>query len=161
MIALASRPLNKLGCFAHWVTHLINSSDRSISFGVRYNLIPALPGMDGGCTVISSKGKELIFKRDFARSLFTTGIDKHFETAVRSLFTVKSPNRMIDARPVVFKGKGLKAVMTLAPAASLAGAAVWDSGRQAAATFEPCFKFMTLGPGGKNFTINSTITVEK
>ena len=146
---------------AEVITHLINSSDRSISFGARYNLIPALPGMDGGCTVISAKGKEVIFKRDFARSLFTTGIDKHFETAVRNLFTVKSPNRMIDARPVVFKGQGLKAAMTLAPAASLAGAAVWDSGRQAAATFEPCFKFMTLEPGGKSFTVNSTITVEK
>ena len=46
-------------------------------------------------------------------------------------------------------------------AALLAGAAVWDSGRQAAATFEPCFKFLTLGPGGKSFTVTSVLSIEK
>ena len=142
-------------------TCLVNSSDRDISFGVRYNLIPAAPGTNGGFTRIMAKGKAVEFKRDHARALYTTGIDKEFETNVRKLFSVKSPNRPIDAAPVFFASPGLKVKMTLAPAASFAGAAVWDSGRQAAGTFEPCFKFLTLGPGGKSFTISSTMTIEK
>ena len=143
------------------ITTLINSSDRNISFGVRYNLIPAIPGLPGGFTRILAKGKPVAFKRSFARSLFTTGIDKQFETEVRQLFSVKTPNAPIDAAPVSFHAPGIKAQMTLAPANLLAGAAVWDSGRQAAGTFEPCFKFVDLGPGGKSLTISSAMQVAK
>ena len=141
-------------------TVFVNSSDRTISFGARYNLIPALPGMAGGFTRIMHKGKSVDIKREFSRSLFTTGIDKQYETSVRTLFGVKSPNRGMDAAPVWFMAPGIKAKMTVSPAASLAGAAVWDSGRQLAATFEPCFKFLTLGPGGKSFTVKSDISVK-
>ena len=143
------------------VTTLINSSDRDISFGMRYNLIPAIPGSPGGFTRISAQGKSVDFKRSFARSLFTTGIDKLFEKEVRQLFSVKTPNAPIDAAPVSFHAPGIKARMTLAPADHLAGAAVWDSGRQAAGTFEPCFKFVDLGPGGKSITLSSTMQVIK
>ena len=72
-------------------TQLVNSSDRDISFGVRYNLIPAAPGTNGGFTRITAKGKTVEFKRDFARALYTTGIDKEYETNVRKLFSVKTP----------------------------------------------------------------------
>ena len=143
------------------VTTLVNSSDRNISFGARYNLIPAIPGLPGGYTTISVKGKQVEFKRDFARSLFTTGIDKNFEKTVRTLFSVKSADRPIDAAPVSFTAPGIKAKMTIEPKSALAGAAVWDSGRQAAATFEPCFKFIDLGPGGKSFTVSSVLSIEK
>ena len=145
----------------HVTTTFVNSSDRNICFGPRYNLIPAFPGVEGGFTRIVSGGKQVDFKRDFARALFTTGIDKVFEKNVRAIFSVKTPDRKIDAAPIHFIAPGCKVRMDLTPAASFAGAGIWDSGRQAAGTFEPSFKFLDLGPGGKSFTTTSTMSVVK
>ena len=141
-------------------TVLLNESDRNITFGVRYNLIPAPPGAQGGFTQITVGGKLTDFKRDFSRKLFSTGIDKQFETVVRKLFSVKSETSKIDAGPVFFRKPGLKVELLLEPRAAFAGAAVWDAGRQAAGTFEPCFKFQDLGPGGKSFAMSSVLSVE-
>jgi hypothetical protein len=142
-------------------TTLVNDSDRNIAFGARYNLIPGIPGLQGGFTRISAGGKQIDFKRDFSRALFATGTDKQLEGVIRPLFSVKSPTRKIDAAPVFFKAPGITAKMVISPADAFAGAAVWDTGRQAAGTFEPCFKFIDLGPGGKQLTVSSVMSVEK
>ena len=142
-------------------TTFINDSDRNIAFGARYNLIPGIPGLQGGFTRISAGGKQVDFKRDFARALFSTGGDKQLEKVIRPLFSVQSPTLKIDAAPVFFSAPGITAKMELAPGNAFAGAAVWDSGRQAAGTFEPCFKFLDMGPGGKQFTVSSVMSIDK
>ena len=142
-------------------TTLFNDSDRDLTFGVRYNLIPAPPGAQGGFTRIAAGGKPLDFRRDFSRKLFSTGIDSQFEPVVRKLFSVKSETGKMDAAPVFFCKPGFKVKLDLEPKAALAGAAVWDSGRQAAGSFEPCFKLTKLGPGGDSFVLSSTLSVEK
>ena len=142
-------------------TSFINDSDRNIAFGARYNLIPGLPGLSGGFTRIFAAGKQVDFKRDFSRALFSTGADKQLEGVIRPLFEVKTPTRKIDAAPVSFRAPGLAAKLVITPADAFAGAAVWDTGRQAAGTFEPCFKFVDLGPGGKQFTVSSVMSIEK
>ena len=141
-------------------TVLVNESDRNLTFGVRYNLIPAPPGTKGGFTQVTVNGKLTDFKRDFSRKIFSTGTDKQYETAVRKLFSVKSETSKIDAGPVYFRKPGLTVKLLLEPKAAFAGAAVWDSGRQAAGTFEPCFKFLDLGPGGKSFAFSSVMSIE-
>ena len=95
------------------------------------------------------------------RRLYSTGIDPIFEKSVRKLFSVKLPNREMDSTAIHFAMPGSKALLNLAPAAALAGAAVWDDGRQRAATFEPCFKFIELGPGGKKFDFSAVMSLEK
>ena len=142
-------------------TTLVNDSDRDLTFGVRYNLIPAPPGGQGGFTRLTVDGKTLDFKRDFSRKLFSTGIDKQYETTVRKLFSVKSATGRMDAAPVFFCKPGGKVRLDLEPKAALAGAAVWDSGKLAAGSFEPCFKLTKLGPGGDSFVLLSTLSVEK
>jgi len=142
-------------------TTLVNDSDRDLTFGVRYNLIPAPPGTPGGFTRLTVDGKTLDFKRDFARKLFSTGIDKQYETTVRKLFSVKSATGRMDAAPVFFCKPGFKVRLDLEPKAALAGAAVWDSGKLAAGSFEPCFKLTRLGPGGDSFVLSSSLSVEK
>ena len=142
-------------------TGIINDADRTISFGVRYNLMPAYPAMDGGFTRIFHKGKAVDFKRDMNRRLYSTGIDSLFESSVRKLFSVTLPNREMDSAAVHFVMPGGKALLNLSPADALAGAGVWDDGRLRAATFEPCFKFITLGPGGKSFDFSAVMSLEK
>ena len=97
----------------------------------------------------------------FSRALFSTGTDKQLEGVIRPLFEVKTPTRKIDAAPVSFRAPGMNAKLVITPADAFAGAAVWDTGRQAAGTFEPCFKFVDLGPGGKQFTVSSVMSIEK
>ena len=140
---------------------VINDAERTVSFGIRYNIMPASPALDKGFTRISSKGKSLEFKRDMCRRLFTTGIDKFYEKTVRQLFNISMPDQVIDAKEFVFGAPGVKAKLAVKPEASLAGVAVWDAGNQVAGTFEPCFKYIELGPGGKSFNFSAVMTVEK
>lgn len=139
----------------------INDAERTLSFGIRYNIMPAFPGLDKGFTRISSKGKSVEFKRDMCRRLFTTGIDKFYEKTVRKLFGITMPDQAIDAKGFSFIAPGAKATLSVKPESALAGVAVWDAGNQTAGTFEPCFKYMELGPGGKSFNFSAVMKVEK
>ena len=60
-----------------------------------------------------------------------------------------------------FIAPGAKATLSVKPESALAGVAVWDAGNQTAGTFEPCFKYMELGPGGKSFNFSAVMKVEK
>ena len=142
-------------------TSIINNTVRSISFGVRYNMMPAFPAVKGGFTRIVSNGKAIDFKRDMNRALYTTGIDKVCESAVRKLFGIKTPNREITPGEFYFLAPGAQAQLFITPRDALAGVAVWDEGRQLAGTFEPCFKYMTLSPGGTSFNFSAVMKVSK
>ena len=142
-------------------TTIINESDRSITFGPRYNFMPTFPAMDGGVTRVFFKGKACDFKRDMNRSLYSTGLDKLFEKESRKIFEVTSPSRPMDSNTVWFIQGNNKVKLVIEPKSALAGAAVWDGGNQRAATFEPSFKHITLAPGGAAFTFSSVLTLEK
>lgn len=143
-------------------TMIVNDSDHEIDFGVRYNLMPVPPAAEGGFTRLSIGGSYTDFKRNLSRHLFTTGIDDRFEPAMRKLFSVKPEEvRRIDPLPVFFSQPGLTVKLNLEPAGSFAGAGVWDDGRQAAGTFEPCFRHMTLTALGGSFTFSSVLSIEK
>ena len=142
-------------------TSVINDSDRSITFGARYNFMPYYPAENGGFTRIFHKGKAMDFKRDMNRRLYTTGLDALFDKEVRKLFEVTLPSRQMDSNVICFFGNNGKAKLVLEPKSALAGAAVWDAGNQHAATFEPCFKHVTLAPGGASFSFSCLITLEK
>ena len=141
-------------------TTVINDAIRSITFGARYNFMPAFPALNGGFTRIFYKGKAIDFKRDMCRKLYSTAIDPLFDKEVRKLFEVVSPNQPMDSNVVYFIHGNNKAKLVLEPESALAGAAVWDGGNQRAATFEPGFKHMTLSPGS-SFTFSCQLTLEK
>ena len=141
-------------------TTVINNAIRSIAFGVRYNFMPAFPALNGGFTRIFNKGKAIDFKRDMCRKLYSTALDPLFDKEVRKLFEVVSPTQPMDSNVVYFIHGNNKAKLVLEPKSALAGAAVWDGGNQRAATFEPAFKHITLGPGG-TFTFSCQLTLEK
>jgi hypothetical protein len=94
------------------------------------------------------------------RRLYSTGLDGLFEKEVRKLFEVAAPNRQMDSNVVYFIHGSSKVKLVLEPKSALAGAAVWDAGNLRAATFEPGFKHVTLGPGG-TFTFSCQLTLEK
>ena len=71
------------------------------------------------------------------------------------------PTQTVDAKEFTFAAPGCKAVLTVKPESALAGVAVWDAGNQTAGTFEPCFKYIELGPGGKSFNFSALMSVGK
>ena len=141
-------------------TSVINDAERTVSFGIRYNFMPAFPAFDKGFTRISSKGKPLDFKRDMSCHLYIARGDASFEKTLRKLFEVNTPTHSIDGGKFIFNAPGVSAKLSVEPESALAGVAVWDSGRQVAGTFEPCFKFTELGPGGKSFNFSASMSVE-
>ena len=132
--------LKKIAVF----TTIVNKSDKAITFGFRYNVQPALPGLPGGFTRIMVKGKKTDVKRDNRRYVYATGKNKEFETEVRKLFEVVQPTRSIDKTPGWFISPKHTIKLTFEPLKDVLGVASWDGGSQQAPTFEPCFKKVTL-----------------
>ena len=141
-------------------SQLTNKTLAALSCGVRFNMQIALPGITGGYTEISAKGRKIKVMRDHFRYLYLAGQDKEFEETSRKLFEVATPSRAIDKGPVAFYSPADKLLLQLSPLPELAGAAVWDSGTLSAPTFEPCFKKATLAPLGGTVTYSSTLTLE-
>jgi rhodanese-related sulfurtransferase len=138
---------------------LTNKTPQPLSFGVRYNMQIALQGEPGGCAEITARGKTVKAVRDHSRYVFLAGTDKLFETTVRKLFEVVTPTRLIDAAPVSFSSPADKLILQVEPRKEFVGAAVWDSGNQAAPTFEPCFKKVTLAPLGGSVSYSAELRI--
>ena len=129
---------------------LTNKTLSPLTFGVRYNMQAALPGLAGGFTEISANGRKIKVVRDHFRYIYLAGKHSEFEKSAKKLFEISTPTRTIDAAPVAFCSPADKLVLQIEPRKEFVGAAVWDSGVLAAPTFEPCFKKVTLEPlGGK------------
>ena len=138
---------------------LTNKTPRPLSFGVRYNMQVALQSATGGFAEISAGGKPVKVVRDHSRYVYLSGTDKLFETTVRKLFEVVTPTRLIDAAPVSFSSPADKLILQVEPRKEFVGAAVWDSGNQAAPTFEPCFKKVTLAPLGGSVSYSAELRI--
>ena len=141
-------------------TTLVNKNDKALTFGFRYNVQPALPGLPGGFTRITVKGKKTDIKRDNMRRLYAAAKNQEFETTVRKLFEVVQPTCAIDKAPCWFLSSKHTIKLTFEPMKDLQGVASWDGGSQQAPTFEPCFKKVTLSRMDQ-VTYSVTLVLEK
>ena len=129
-------------------TKITNTTGVEKELSFRYHNMPALlefHGTKGGEALLEEKGKDVIFKRSFARKMlrYTAKRDADLE----GLFKLEQ-SATISKPEVVFSSEWSSAKLTakILSAKELYGIVLWDSGKMKTTTFEPLFKKAVIAP---------------
>ena len=103
-------------------------------------------GTKGGSALLIDKGKDVIFKRIFARKMLRYANKR--DADLEGLFKLEQA-ATISKPEVVFSSTWSSSKLTaeVLSAKELYGIVLWDAGKQKTTTFEPLFKKTVIAPG--------------
>ncbi len=130
-------------------TKITNTTGVEKEFSFRWHNMPALlefHGTKGGKALLTEKGKEVVFKRLFARKMLRYAARR--DADLEGLFKLEQA-ATISKPEVVFSStwSPVKLSAEILSDKELYGIVLWDSGKQKTTTFEPLFKKTSITTG--------------
>jgi len=130
-------------------TKITNTTGVEKELSFRWHNMPALlefHGIKGGEALLVDKGKDVIFKRIFARKMLRYAAKR--DADLEGLFKLEQA-ATISKPEVIFSSTWSPAKLTaeVLSTKELYGIVLWDSGKQKTTTFEPLFKKAVIAPG--------------
>ena len=130
-------------------TKISNTTGVEKELSFRWHNMPGLlefRGTKGGSALLIDKGKDVIFKRIFARKMLRYANKR--DADLEGLFKLEQA-ATISKPEVVFSSTWSSSKLTaeVLSAKELYGIVLWDAGKQKTTTFEPLFKKTVIAPG--------------